>query len=364
MKKILLGTTAIVAVGMIAAPASAAEKIKLGIGGYMEQYIGFVDAEDDASRTDWAVFDQQSDSEFHLTGSTTLDNGIKFGVKFEIEGDVAGGTQDESVMTISSATLGEVKLGGEDDVGVLTAIGMVEYGIGQGDIDNWLNEGITNIYIDPHIGLWSDENKVSYLSPRFFGLQVAGSYIPEAGASAGGGVLPNRTTDNGSAYVLAANYKETFGSVAVGVSYAYNHYSSFTAAPNNSMNGHAVGAEVGVAGFKVGGAFVRVDDQYSPIAIGTTTSNDGYMWQIGVGYTTGPLKVSAGYVTSELEGRRNLAGEDEADQFIVSGNYLLGPGVEARGSVFWADYDDETANNDQLEEGGGWGIVLGIDLSF
>ena len=109
MKKILLGTTAIVAVGMIAAPASAAEKIKLGIGGYMEQYIGFVDAEDDASRTDWAVFDQQSDSEFHLTGSTTLDNGIKFGVKFEIEGDVAG--IDESVMTISSATLGEVKLG-------------------------------------------------------------------------------------------------------------------------------------------------------------------------------------------------------------------------------------------------------------
>ena len=38
MKKVLLGSTALVAAGMIAsAPASA--KIKLGVGGYMEQWV-------------------------------------------------------------------------------------------------------------------------------------------------------------------------------------------------------------------------------------------------------------------------------------------------------------------------------------
>ena len=41
MKKILLGSTALVAAGMIAsAPASA--KIKLSVGGYMEQWVGYV----------------------------------------------------------------------------------------------------------------------------------------------------------------------------------------------------------------------------------------------------------------------------------------------------------------------------------
>ena len=42
MKKVLLGTTAIVAAGMIASAPSAiaAEKLKLGVGGYMEQWFG------------------------------------------------------------------------------------------------------------------------------------------------------------------------------------------------------------------------------------------------------------------------------------------------------------------------------------
>lgn len=34
MKKILFGTTALIAVGAVTAPANAAEKIQLGLGGY------------------------------------------------------------------------------------------------------------------------------------------------------------------------------------------------------------------------------------------------------------------------------------------------------------------------------------------
>ena len=42
MKKILLGSTAIVAAGMIASAPSAiaAEKMKLKVGGYMEEWFG------------------------------------------------------------------------------------------------------------------------------------------------------------------------------------------------------------------------------------------------------------------------------------------------------------------------------------
>ena len=53
MKKILLGSTAIVAAGMIASvpSADAASKMKLGLGGYMEQWIGFTSGDDGVART-------------------------------------------------------------------------------------------------------------------------------------------------------------------------------------------------------------------------------------------------------------------------------------------------------------------------
>ena len=39
MKKVLLGTTALIAGGLAAVPAMAADPIKVGVGGYMQQYF-------------------------------------------------------------------------------------------------------------------------------------------------------------------------------------------------------------------------------------------------------------------------------------------------------------------------------------
>ena len=64
MKRILLGSTAIVAAGMIvsAPSAIAAEKMKLKVGGYMEQWFGYVSA-DDVDGQDYGGFDIKSDAE-------------------------------------------------------------------------------------------------------------------------------------------------------------------------------------------------------------------------------------------------------------------------------------------------------------
>ena len=69
MKKILLGTTAVVAVGMLtAAPAMAAEKIKISVGGYMEQWFGYVSADDEVGTADNSGFDVKSDAEIIFKG--------------------------------------------------------------------------------------------------------------------------------------------------------------------------------------------------------------------------------------------------------------------------------------------------------
>ncbi|MEM1140839.1 MAG: porin, partial [Pseudomonadota bacterium] len=105
MKKILLGTSALVAAAALAAPASAADKIKLKLGGYWTGAAAFVDLEEADVEND-IVFG--SDAEVHFGGKTTLDNGLQVGFKAELElaEDNAGGNSD-----IIDEVYGEVKGG-------------------------------------------------------------------------------------------------------------------------------------------------------------------------------------------------------------------------------------------------------------
>ena len=43
MKKLLFGTTALAAVGLIAGSANAADKIKMGVGGYFQAFLVYGD---------------------------------------------------------------------------------------------------------------------------------------------------------------------------------------------------------------------------------------------------------------------------------------------------------------------------------
>ena len=101
MKKILLGTTAIVAAVAFSAPSFAAEKITVGFSGKQSGYVGNVDhnetADDTVDTTMW------TSAGVKFKGSTTLDNGVGVGVYFD--GKVDGGDNwgvDQSYLTISS----------------------------------------------------------------------------------------------------------------------------------------------------------------------------------------------------------------------------------------------------------------------
>ena len=123
MKKILLGSTALVAASMIAAPgAQASDPIKLGVGGWMIQGIGYADQDgsfEDATSTKYNGWDQKQRSEVHFKGSTKLDNGIAVSVKIELESDSNGDNFgiDENYMKLTSASLGSLYLGKYKGVG-------------------------------------------------------------------------------------------------------------------------------------------------------------------------------------------------------------------------------------------------------
>ncbi|MCW8916917.1 MAG: porin, partial [Magnetovibrio sp.] len=88
MKKILLGTTAVIALGTLSTEAFAADKIQLGLGGFMRQYVAISNSDEVATTTNAARdsgIGQWGNSEVFFSGSTTLDNGLKVAAKVELE---------------------------------------------------------------------------------------------------------------------------------------------------------------------------------------------------------------------------------------------------------------------------------------
>ena len=369
MKKILLGTTAIVAAGMIT-PAMAAEKISLGVGGYMEHYIGFSSVEDDTAR-DFRAFDTQDDTEIHFSGSTTLDNGIKFAVKVEMEAqnDDTGGSIDEGWLDISSASFGNLRIGNEDAAPSLMHKSSPNYGPGYGDADNWIPTANTTINTDSYVTAgMGDENKISYFSPSFAGFSFGASYSPEIESPGTNGMPNGAIAAEGDGYGVAVKYAGEFGGVGVKADYGYvkSHDKSYSG--SNGTTGHQVGMNVSVAGFEFGAGVGMTDAHHDSTATAFAASTDtgeGVVWDIGVGYKSGPWGVSLGYVASDLEGVSTFASteNDEMATIALSGTYTMGPGITLHGSVYHADYDEE-ANVDANFVDGGWAVVAGFSLSF
>ena len=239
MRKTLLATTALAAAGVLAAgPALAADKMSVGVGGYMQQWFGMssVDGMDaDGNAIDGGVA-QQSDSEIFFKGKLEADNGLTFSVKVEIEGNTHASPVDESQATVSGS-FGQITLGAEDGASVLTHHGIrdVGFGINCGDLGAWINNikgcGPGGFGTSGH-GL-GDKNNISYFSPRMSGVQLGLTYIPNVGQEAQAEPLQNNDMD---AWSVGANYKGEVGDTSIAVS--AGHYNrSQTMDPVALMSG-------------------------------------------------------------------------------------------------------------------------------
>ena len=113
MKNAVLGTTALVAVGALAAaPASAAEKIQLGVGGYMQSTYFYQDSDEPAGTPSRISDKVTQEGEIFFTGTTTLDNGLKFGVNVQLEAYTSTDQIDETYIFVEGS-FGRVLLGSE-----------------------------------------------------------------------------------------------------------------------------------------------------------------------------------------------------------------------------------------------------------
>ena len=357
MKKILLGTTALIAMGMVSSQAVAADKISLSLGGFMKQYVAVTD--NDATTTA-AAPDAQNDvvstygnTEIYFSGKTTLDNGLTVGVMVQNEGDRSNDNTDVSALTISSDSMGQLLIGG--DTGAADKLMNVAPSVGPEDIS-----GINGFAVNNGIGdietrtSENKGNKLRYLSPTFSGVTVGVSHTPS------GGTANDKIVDGGSASRTQAilAYSGEFSGVGVEFDIAREQIQQSTQQTRG-------GLVLAMGGFSVGGSYATFneDDEGNSDANATTTiSNDGKVWDFGVGYATGPYKFAVTYSDAEVDNTAADADEDTATTWSVGGSYDMGAGVNLVGQYMKGKYQNElgtltTGNNPSA-------FIAGIEVSF
>jgi len=387
MKKVLLGTTAIVAAGMIASAPSAiaAEKIKLSVGGYMEQWFGYVSNDDGPGNgedgQDFSGFDVKSDSEIHFKGMTTLDNGISVGVNVQLEANSNAGDQIDESYLIVKGGFGEINLGSENSAMYKMHYAPAEFGISinSGDQTGWvsatrtidagtgsrINEGgyfrapFGSTYIEPL--RTNDSEKLTYYTPRIEGFQLGLSYSPDSGNTDDLQVQPNRDARDTDLVMAGLNFNRSFGSTNVRASLGYGTVLDEIQGSGNNPSAFNAGLGLAYGGLGFGISYASYDD---------TIANDGSGLNAGVNYSSGPWGVSLSYFHGDKDGETGalgvVTGEAEQDTFMLSAKYALGPGITAAGTIAHSKFkSDDTAliGTDSAEVDATY-VVVGMKLSF
>jgi len=375
MKKILLGSTAIVAAGMIASvpSADAASKMKLGVGGYMEQWFGFTSGDDGVAQ-DYSGFSTVSDGEIHFKGKTKLDNGITVGVNVQLEAQQGGDQIDEQYMTVSGG-FGQIIIGDENSAMYKMHYAPSDFGIGinSGDVTAW-NQPVADAegdsiskgssfrapfgatYIEPDA--INDAAKISYFTPRVSGFQLGVSYAPDGAQDNNG--QPNRDAVNSDYIMVGANFVQKMGGMSVGISGGYGTVTD-AAAGGDEPEATSFGIKMGMGGVSAGVSYANFSDSGSKDAEGINA---------GVAYSSGPMGVSVAYYHGEKDGSGTVAagtldGQAEVDAFHLSAKYAMGPGVTLAGTLGHSTYSSDDVDIDNsVDESEATYFVMGLKVGF
>jgi predicted porin len=380
MKKVLLGTTALAAVGFFAGEAQA--KFDVTVNGSWNTAYGYVNedhhrfatgtttggaATNTSQRREQAI---DQDWEVHFRAQQTLDNGLIVGGRVELEGATNNGTPnfdsgsagndqiDERWMYFRGG-FGEIRIGDEDDARKLKAYTAPDptgfiFGVNSPTFTfNNLQPGEVTSSNTTIPNLENDSAKIIYFTPSFGGFQLAVSYAPDgtqdrSSFGTGGTNEPGQVSHDIS---IGADYSGDFSGFTIGAGGGYSRGDAETG--NASPSIWAVGLNVGFGGFTVGGsvAFTNTDD----------ANNDKFtVFDVGVTYNIDAVTVGLGWSRGDYDNPAN-GGSDTFDQIQLGVGYALGPGVTLAAMVGYFNYD---ADNAGADSDSGYQAAVGAGLNF
>lgn len=377
MKKVLLGTTALLGAGLVASPAFAADGIKLGVGGFFKEayMVVFDDDSEGELGNEHNTDGFFNDAEVHFSGSTVLDNGLEVGARIELEGENDSDQIDEAWIYFSGG-FGEVRLGSDDDAlasgcllppggtGNFSAFSPNQWGANVASLASSL--GLTSNTACSGVDDSGDAQKIIYITPSFGGFQLLASYTPESDAqNHTDGVGPHvgmpANNDNHSRHDVSVYGTYSFEGdgwgLSAGLGGSWEGHVEQTAGSDRKPQSFYQGAvNLTFGNFAVGGVFEyfhHLVDQ-GPHAIDTDgdgvfddtsgdVDRDAWVAGGGISYTMDAWTVGAQYSHQDAEDDASGGTDFTMDRAVLTGNYALGPGIniDAELGYTWVDTDPE-----------------------
>lgn len=373
MKKVLLGTTALMTAGLVSGAANAADPISLGISGYYTAMGVHIDSDVRNTREE----NVKQEGEIIFSGSTTLDNGMSAGVALHLEADnqAGDGQMDETYAWVEGG-YGRLVIGSEASapfqMHYTAPYFVASHGV---DSPNFQHIAATSSRTATYITVSGDVAKVSYFTPRINGFQLGLSYTPDTnsnaqvGGQAGGRSLAFGTqTDNAGniedVFEVGLNWNGEYEGVGIGVSGGYVSADIEDLGTVNSggdPEAWSAGLNLTSGGFTLGGAWYQSEDLTGGLAgVANPQNNEEEAWTVGLQYVTGPWTLGVGYFESETEIAANADAEFEVTE--IGATYALGPGVDVFAVVDLYENDpNSTVANNEVDVDS-WG--LGLDIAF
>lgn len=410
MKKVLLASAALLALGTA---AQASDPVKLSIGGYAIENVGYAHNNTGLQLND---VDVQDDVNVNFIGSAKLDNGITVGVEVDTFGsqrqdtravnsdcgkkgitgtgaDCGGnGNVKRSFVTVGTA-YGTAIVGEREDVGYIvhnSAPDVGSIGLQDGTWFQWVvSPKYHRAYTATNASRYDDRTqKFTYVSPSLYGLAAAFTYAPSISSSLAGHTSVPTASDNavwapagyvnganfgGDLYVYGLAYANTFGDVSVKAD------AGFGQANIANLRVYQGGLNVGYAGFTLGGSIFNrhVSDDATVNGFGGSVAQGlayaGQSWDLGLSYKIGAYAVSLGYFhdttkdgLEAVNGATNAYGgaADSTQVWSLGGAYTAGPGVTFRSGLEYISYKDGNGLGDPTHKNQGVAFVNGVKIDF
>lgn len=376
MRKILLGTTAVVGAALLAPTMAAAQEAPtVRIGGYFRAYYGYTQqtsphvtgtiggvsvlqpgqvgdggigatgtAAAQSART--GKHDFSTDAEIHVFVNGKAANGLTYGAVIELQFDNNEATYraarrsyttktmadiDEMYAFIASPTLGQIRFGDEDGpFGGLMNVGIVtNFGTG-GIYGDWQDFVIRPNRTTTSPGDLGDNTKIIYLSPQFFGFDFGASWAFNEGTGGDTGCVSSFAGPFcDRAY--AAQGVTGFGRATSDLPGRRNEYQLM-----GRWRGNAGPVGLAASFGYMGATAVR---DITTTGTMVKTLRDPQAWQGGVQATAYGFTVGANY----MWGNTNyfyipsLRGDKKMEQWFVGGSYTMGP-ITVGANAFWGQY--------------------------
>ncbi len=400
MKKILLGTTALIGAATLLAGAASAEDPKVTVGGFSTFEAGYIKDNYDAGNRSVTF---RNDNEIHFNVAGKTDAGLGYGAEVDLEADINGSSAATPGSTNQGITAhrtygwlqgdqwGHLEFGSNDGAARTLKIDASNIARASGGIDgdsllfadvnvhntaganlsNYSNlfAGSRSFITAPRLpvengpatgfasDVWGNDDKITYYTPRFQGFQLGVSYAPSlADRGQNNTSFSDAAVDASNILSGGINYENQFDQIGVAAAVT-GETAKADASAGNNIEAWNAGLKLSYLGFSAAGSYGDWNDSFA--ASGT----DAWYATGGLAYETGPVGASVTYLYSDTK----PTGQDNKFQDVSVGvDYKLAPGLTPFVEYTWYDIDPTggTALSGAGAENKGNVVLVGSQLSF